>query len=309
MKLRLIGLILPLTALAASSAVSTLGQPARERQSDAPQKKSVVARGRLIGTREYQQLITWKTGYGRAAIAHLAIETTGPNPRILWQADERFPATNITSIRATDLDGDGAPEIIGLWSQSAATGSKLRVFRLDRSARTFVELQPKSEQELRGTTEVQRYQLLARGARQRIIVYRRAATGWRVVEDGGFEVRGSEIVRAGGGVPVTPQGESGIEGQTVISPARPGPLREGDSSSAPFQTTLVVLSAGNSREVARVETGSDGRFRISLPPGEYRIGPPPEQPRKRFPRGGEQTVKVEPGRFTRVTLEFDSGMR
>jgi hypothetical protein len=306
MKLRLIGLILPLTALAASSAVSTFGQPARERQSDAPQKKSIVARGRLIGTHEYQQLITWKTGYGRATIAHLAIETSGPNPRILWQADEHFPAININSVRVTDLDGDGAPEIIGLWSQSAATGSKLRVFRRDRGAQSFVEVQPKSEQELKGTTEVQRYRLLARGARQRIIVYRRA--GWRVVEDGDFEVRGSEIVRAGG-APVTPQGESGIEGQTVISPARPGPQREGDPGSAPYQTTLVVLSAGNGHEVARIETGSDGRFRVSLPPGEYRIGPAPEQQRRRFPRGGEQTVKVTPGRFIRVTLEFDSGLR
>jgi hypothetical protein len=307
MKLRLIGLILPLTALAASSAVSTFGQPSRERQSDAPQKKSVVARGRLIGTREYQQLVTWKTGYGRTTIAHLAIETSGPNPRILWQADEHFPATNITSVRAMDLDGDGAPEIIGLWSQSGAIGSKLRVFRLDRGSRTFVEVQPKSEQEQKGTTEVQRYRLLARGARQRIILYRHA--GGRVVEDGDFEVRGSEIVQAGGGVPVTPQGESGIEGQTVISPARPGPLREGDSGSAPFQTTLVVLSASNGQPVASVETGSDGRFRVSLPPGEYRIGPSPEQQRRRFPRGGEQTVKVQPGRFSKVRLEFDSGMR
>lgn len=309
MRLRLIGLILPLTALAASSAVSTFGQPARERQSDAPQKKSVVARGQFIGTHGYQQLTSWKTGYGRAAITHLAIETTGPNPRILWQADEHFPATNINSVRVTDLDGDGAPEIIGLWSQGAAAGSKLRVFRRDRGAQTFVEVQPKSEQELKGTTEVQRYRLLARGAHQRIVVYRRAPTGWRVVEDGEFEVRGSEIVRAEGGAPVTPQGESGIEGQVVVSPARPGPQREGDSGSAPYQTTLVVLSAGNGHEVARVETGSDGRFRVSLPPGEYRIGPAQEQQRRKFPRGGEQTVRVPPGRFIRVTLEFDSGMR
>jgi hypothetical protein len=76
----------------------------------------------------------------------------------------------------------------------------------------------------------------------------------------------------------------------------------------PFKTTLVVLTAGEGREVARFETGSDGRFRVSLPPGEYKIGPPPSSSRF-LPRGSEEFVKVLPGQFAHVTINFDSGMR
>lgn len=106
-----------------------------------------------------------------------------------------------------------------------------------------------------------------------------------------------------------PQGESGIEGQAVISPAHPGPLRQGQQSSKPYQTALVVVNASDGREAARVQTGSDGRFRVSLPPGEYTVGPAPDRQPRKFPRGEEQTVIVQPGKFTNVTISFDSGMR
>jgi hypothetical protein len=76
----------------------------------------------------------------------------------------------------------------------------------------------------------------------------------------------------------------------------------------PLQTTIVISTAGEGREVARLETGSDGRFRVSLPPGEYNVGPPPGKIRF-APRGTEQRVKVLPGQFAQVTINFDSGMR
>ena len=306
MNLRSIGLLLPLTALLASSAASFSGQAAREPQTNARQKKTVVARGHLLGTRAFQQVVTWKTGSSREPTAHLAVETTGTNQRSLWQAEERFEASDINSVRVADLDGDGVPEIIGLWEEGGWRGARLRVFHWDRSAQSFVELQPKSEDDQKRISGIQRYRLQARGARQRIVLFGRGQGGSPIGE---FEVRGSELVGVGGGAPVTPQGGSGIEGQAVISPARPGPTRQGDSGTAPYKTTLAVSRLGDGREVARVETGSDGRFRVSLPPGEYTVGPPPDQPRRRFPRGQEQTVKVLPGQFTRITVSFDSGMR
>lgn len=309
MTFRSIVLILPLTALLASSAVSAIGQTTRSPQTNARQRRTVVARGQLIGRRTLQQVVTWKTGFGRDRTAHLAVETTGTNPRSLWQAEERFEASDINSVRVADLNGDGVPEIIGLWAQGAWSGARLRIFHWDRGAQTFVELQPKSEDDQNGISGVQRYRLQAHGARQRIIVFGGRQGDSPADGAGKFEVRGSEIVRAGGGAAVTPQGESGIEGQALISPAGPGPLRQGQSGSAPFQTTLAVLNTSDGREVARVQTGSDGRFRISLPPGEYTIGPPPDQQPRRFPRGEEHTVKVLPGQFTKVTVGFDSGMR
>ncbi len=107
---------------------------------------------------------------------------------------------------------------------------------------------------------------------------------------------------------MTAQGESGIEGQAVISPAKPGPTRQGEPDTAPYKTTLAVRGASDSREIRQLETGSDGRFRVVLPPGTYRIGPPARAGRF-FPRAAEQTVTVVQGRFAHVTIEFDSGMR
>lgn len=312
MTLRSFVLNLPLTALLASSAVSILAQTPRslqspETQSSIRQKRSVaVARSQLTGTRTSQQIVTWKTGVGRGTTTHLAIETTGRNPRSLWQAEEYFTATDINNVRVTDLDGDRVPEIIALFWRGGSNGATLRVFHWDPSSRTFVELKPRNDEG--GAARINGYRLRGRPGHQRIIVYTRT-TANRQVTVGEFEVRGSELVRLGGGVRVTPQAESGIEGQAVISPARPGPLRQGQSGSAPYQTTLVVVNTGDGREVTRFETGVDGRFRVSLPPGEYTIGPPPSTQPRRFMRGEEHTVKVLQGQFTNVTISFDSGMR
>jgi hypothetical protein len=130
----------------------------------------------------------------------------------------------------------------------------------------------------------------------------------RRLPDAEYELRGLKLVRVGGDRVVTAQVESGIEGRAIISPSHPGPQRQGESGSAPYKTTLVVWRTSDDREVARVETGSDGRFRVALPPGEYRIGPPPRTGRF-LPRAGEETVTVAARKFANVTINFDSGMR
>ncbi len=284
------------TCLAMSSAATCFGRVASQPLPTAPQKR-VVARGHLTGTRELQQVVTWRT----SDAAHLAIESSGRNPRTLWQADEPFPAVDINSVQVVDLDGDSIPEVLGLWWRGASPGAVLRVFHWNRSSQSFAELPIRD-----GDADklgIHAYRLRGSTGHQRIVVYRKAS-----VADGEFEVRGSEIVRVGGGVGVTTQGESGIEGQAVISPVRPGPIRQGESDTAPFQTTLMISRASDGAEVARLETGSDGRFRVALPPGTYKVGPPTGTGR-RLPRAGEEIVTVGPGRFAHVTINFDSGMR
>jgi hypothetical protein len=303
---RLLKSYLPLvtlaTLLAVSSAATCFGESASQPNPRAVLKK-VVGRGRLTGTRELQQVVTWRTGDA----AHLAIESTGRNPRSLWQAAEPFPVIDINSVHVTDLDGDGLTEIVGLWCQGASVGCQLRIFHWDRGAQSFTELKPKGEASA-GTIEVQRFRIQTSASHRRITVYKRAPTGWPIVAGGEFEVSGSEIVRVSGGTGVTTHSESGIEGQAVISPVRPGPTREGQTDTAPFKTTLVILRTSDGTEVTRVETGSDGRFRVMLPPGTYKVGPPLE-PRRRLPRGGEETVTVVAGQYAHVTISFDSGMR
>ena len=209
---------------------------------------------------------------------------------------------------ASDLDGDRVPEIVSLWRRGSSGGAALRVFHWDRAQQSFAELQFEGE-----INAVYSYRVVPAGGNRsssRLAVDIRSDTGGRrsTVPGSEYELRGSRLVRVGGGRVVTTQGESGIEGQAVISPAHPGPQREGLPSSAPYKTTLVVWSAADDREVKRFETGSDGRFRVALAPGTYRVGAP-HQSGRFLPRGNEVTVTVAPGKFVQVTIEFDSGMR
>lgn len=284
------------TLLALSSAATSFAQGASQPR---PGAKKVVARGHLTGTREFQQVVTWRT----SDAAHLAIESIGRNPRTLWQANDLSALVDINSVQVADLDGDSIPEVLSLWWRRGSATAVLRVFHWERGSQSFIELPVRFERsESADKPDIRSYRLRGNIGHQRIVVYKRAT-----VADGEFELRGSEIIPVGGGGVAT-HSESGIEGKAVISPVRPGPIREGQSDTAPFQTTLVILRASDGSEVKRVETGSDGRFRVAVPPGTYVVGPPKGTGR-RLPRGGEETVTVVSGRFAQVTINFDSGMR
>lgn len=312
---RLFQVILPLTAIAMWLAVYHIGYAAQPIQAGAPQKRRVALRGYLTGTRDLQQVVAWQTLNPKSsrlpyAQAHLAIETTGPDRRTLWQTDGGQSQYLVDAIQSVDLDGDGVPEIVSLWWVGASAGAVLRVFHWDRDKQSFIELQ--SEDKL---ARIRRYRITGGGrttkSSPRIIAY--AALSHRakgpMVSSQEFEVRGSQLVRVRGGGSVTTQGESGIEGQALISPTRPGPVRMGQGPDVkPYKTTLIISTASQGREVARVETDADGRFRVSLPPGEYKIGPSPGNARF-LPRASEQFVEVLAGRFAHVTINFDSGIR
>lgn len=306
--MRMIKLSLPLMTfalcLATASAAVCFGQDL-ERSRDASRRDRVVATGRLIGTRELQQVVTSQIG----GAAYLAVQTASPRPRVLWRADAGNSQSTVDSVRISDLDADGIPEILSLWRKGGvASGAAIRVFHWDRAQGSFAELRMEGE-----INDVRAYRVASprgRGSSSRLLVETRSGNnaGRSATRGVEYELRGSTLVRVGGGRIVTSQSESGIEGQAVISPARPGPTRQGISNTAPYKTTLVVWSAEGGREITSFETGSDGRFRVALPPGTYRVGPPHRAGRF-LPRGTEETVTVAPGRFVQVTISFDSGMR
>ncbi len=301
MRLKRLGLPLMTFALVfgmlSAAAVAQSAQPSRD---GASRKQQVVATGRFLGTREIQQVITWQAG----GAAHLAIETvTASRPHILWQIDGEDSGSTVDSVRISDLDGDGVPEIASLWWKGS-TGGLLRVFHWDRGQRSFVELQVEDE-----INRARSYRIVpVPGHRSSHLVVDASRDPGTKPSLGEYELRGSRLVRVGGAPVVTTKTESGIEGQAVISPTHPGPVRMGESGTAPYKTTLVIWDATNDREVARLETGSDGRFRVALPPGTYTVRP--AQQKGRFlPRGSDETVTVAPGKFVQVTINFDSGMR
>ena len=297
----LIRFFLPLTTLAISAAFAAadcLGQEVRK-PSKGPEH--VVASGHLTGTRELQQVVSWQTG----ATAYLAVRTPGPHPRVVWQTDGGDTRSRVDSVRVSDLDGDGVPEILSLWWNRTSLEAALRVFHWSGAQGSFAEIQFDSD--ISGVTSYRIVRVAGPKSGSRILIETRSSRATRSTSAIAYELRGSRLTRVGGGQNVTTQVESGIEGQAVISPVRPGPTRQGMPNSAPYKTTLVVRGEGD-REVARFETGPDGRFRVTVPPGTYRVGPPPATGRF-LPRAGEETVIVEPGKYAAVTIHFDSGMR
>jgi hypothetical protein len=101
--------------------------------------------------------------------------------------------------------------------------------------------------------------------------------------------------------------DSGITGQALIGPICPVVRVGGDCPDAPYQATLTVLDSRGA-VVVRFETDEEGRFRVPLAPGEYTLRP--ESPEgKPLPIAGEQTFRVNPGTFTELTVNYDSGIR
>ena len=99
--------------------------------------------------------------------------------------------------------------------------------------------------------------------------------------------------------------DSGIEGQVFIGPMCPVVQEGQECPDQPYQALLTVLSPDGS-EIVQVQTDEEGRFKIPLAPGEYILRP--ESPDV-LPFASEQPFVVEPGRFTQLTVNYDSGIR
>jgi len=105
----------------------------------------------------------------------------------------------------------------------------------------------------------------------------------------------------------TPSGvETGIEGLITISPTQPGPIGADSPGSKPLANTAFVVENQNG-EVASFTTDDQGRFRISVPPGHYRVSI--KGKRSGIGRYGPFEVDVAPGKITKVQWECDSGIR
>ena len=100
--------------------------------------------------------------------------------------------------------------------------------------------------------------------------------------------------------------ESGIEGIIVISPARPGPVRADEPGSVPLANATFAVE-NNDGEVASFTTDDQGRFRMSLPPGHYKVSL--KGRKSAIGRFGPFEVDVTSGQITRVHWECDSGIR
>jgi len=115
------------------------------------------------------------------------------------------------------------------------------------------------------------------------------------------------LVPAACGAPAA-TGDSGIEGQVTIGPMCPVERVDQPCPDKPFQAEVTVESAANGREMLRFTSGADGRFRVALAPGTYRLVPRSPQGGA-LPRAEPLEVSVPQGQYETVDIRFDSGIR
>src|ERR1041384_7559899 len=99
---------------------------------------------------------------------------------------------------------------------------------------------------------------------------------------------------------------TGIEGTITTGPIHGGPSRAGETDSAPVSDVEFEV-ATDAGVVSSFKTGTDGSFRVALPPGHYLIRRAGNKPKL----GGcrQFTVDVSAGSFAKVHFECDSGIR
>ncbi len=114
---------------------------------------------------------------------------------------------------------------------------------------------------------------------------------------------------AGCPVPIPSNLDSGIAGTVLAGPQCPviGPNSGPECDDKPLAATIVVRSAAGVF-VTQFTSDADGQFRVPLFPGSYTLEPQPVSP-SGLPHGVPQTVEVQAGQFTEVTIEYDTGIR
>jgi hypothetical protein len=102
----------------------------------------------------------------------------------------------------------------------------------------------------------------------------------------------------------TPRG-SGIEGQVLLGPMCPVVQQGQECPDQPYQATLTVKSL-DGMQITQFQTDEQGRFQVPLVPGQYILHP--ESPNG-LPFAGDQSFVVETGKYTQITVNYDSGIR
>lgn len=102
-----------------------------------------------------------------------------------------------------------------------------------------------------------------------------------------------------------PDADQGVEGVALIGPQCPVQSEAMPCPDLPHSATIEVVEAGGGW-VTRVRTGPDGRFRVGLEPGSYRLLPLSGDP---FPVATNVDVGVSEGEWSSVTVRFDTGIR
>jgi len=102
----------------------------------------------------------------------------------------------------------------------------------------------------------------------------------------------------------SPEPGTGIEGLITIGPIHGGPARPGVPDSRPMSRATFIVE--NERgTITSFLTDDDGRFRVSLSPGHYRVSFEHAQPK--VGHYGPFEAEVVAGQMTKVEWHCNSG--
>jgi hypothetical protein len=100
-------------------------------------------------------------------------------------------------------------------------------------------------------------------------------------------------------------GTSGIRGQALAGPQCPVEIEGSPCPPVPYEGTVIATDVESGAEFT-VDTDADGRFELPLERGTYEVSIVSDsQP----PFAKPQSVTVEPGSFTEITVSVDTGIR
>jgi hypothetical protein len=100
---------------------------------------------------------------------------------------------------------------------------------------------------------------------------------------------------------------SGIEGQVTINPWHPGPIRADEPATKPLANATFVVQDQTEAVAAEFTTDAQGRFRVSLAPGHYKVSL--KGKKSGIGKYGPFEVDVNAGKMTPVQWNCDTGMR
>ncbi len=104
----------------------------------------------------------------------------------------------------------------------------------------------------------------------------------------------------------SPGAATGLEGVVTISPIVGGPVHQGVPSSKPLPNTEFVVRM-KTEEVASFTTDAEGKYRVTLPPGQYNVLA--RDQKHKFGGWGPFPVEVAAGKMTSNNFDCDSGLR
>jgi hypothetical protein len=105
-----------------------------------------------------------------------------------------------------------------------------------------------------------------------------------------------------------PSAGSGVWGTVTLGPLCPVQREDQPCPDRSLAATIVLRDASGD-EVGRATSGSDGRYQIAAPPGDYILDPQPLDGQQ-LPHAGPIEVTIEGGAYwALVDIAYDSGIR